>query len=321
MKKDKLATISYNLFVNTISFQNRHKLFKNISKKLWEKSLEIFAGKIVTTTIHEKNTFINYGYTYPIICREYPTYNLPLVELAYLTYLNKASPLTVVDIGAAIGDTVLLLESSLPQKIEKYYCIDGDKDFFSYLQENLSSIKYVSLINVFLSASNGKAKNLVKIHPGTASAQGNEEISTTTVDQLVINASIGQFDLLKIDVDGFDGRVLLGAKESLIHYKPSVIFEWHPLLCLDTGNNWIDHFKALDECGYDRYIFFDNYGNFSHFMTLIDYQAINLLAQVCLSKKHSHAVYFDIVAIHKTCEFNLNQLAALDFARSHKHPF
>jgi FkbM family methyltransferase len=205
--------------------------------------------------------------------------------------------------------------------IKEYYCIDGDKDFFSFLRENLSSIEGVFLINSFLSATIERAKNLVKIHPGSASSQGNEEINTTSLDQLLIKGELAEFDLIKIDVDGYDGRVLLGAKESLIKNKPHVIFEWHPILCLETGNNWLDHFIALEECGYDRFIFFDNYGNFSHFMTSLDYKSINLLAQVCTSKNHLHAVYFDIVAIHESSEFNLYQLATLEYSRSNKHPY
>ena len=321
MKTDLIASFSYNIYLKSIRFQKKYKIIRKISKKIWNRSLSIFANKKVNTIIHNKKVNINYGYTYPIICREFPTYNLPLVELAYLTFKNKGSSISIVDVGAAIGDTVLLLETSLPNMVKEYFCIDGDKDFFLFLKENLSSIGRASLINSFLSAKNEKAKNLVKIHPGTASAQGKEEIITTTVDELISVGKLGQFDLIKIDVDGFDGRVLLGAREALKKYTPYVIFEWHPTLCVETGNNWIDHFSSLEDCGYDRFIFFDNYGNFSHIMTVLDYEAINLLAQVCLSQKHSHAVYFDIAAIHKSNDFDLFKFAVLAYSRLNKHPY
>jgi len=238
----------------------------------------------------------------------------------YQTTILKGAPISIIDIGAAIGDTVLLLDTSCPSMIEKYYCVDGDEDFFNYLETNLSPNKRVTLIKAFLSANEGKAKNLVKIHPGTASAQGCLEISTISLDQLAENRKIGNFDLLKVDVDGYDGLVLQGAKETIIKNKPTIIFEWPPSLCVDTGNNWIDHFNALTECGYDRFIFFSNYGHFSHFMTIIDVQAISLLAKICMTNKHTHAVYFDVIAIHNNCTIEIASLASLEFAKTHKAP-
>ncbi len=157
---------------------------------MWEKSLPYFQGTTVTLQIHNKTVFANYGYTYPIICRKFPSYNMPLVELAYQTCLSKARAISVVDIGAAIGDTVLLLESSLPGKINSYYCIDGDSQFFSYLQQNLSFLPNAFFINALLAEEKSKIRNLVNIHPGTASAQGDQLIDTTTLDCLLEEGKI-----------------------------------------------------------------------------------------------------------------------------------
>lgn len=318
MKSDIIASIIYNLYLKSLRFQRKSIKIKKLCRKVWGKSLKKFADRTITTKIHGSTVFINYGYSYPIICREFSTYNNPLVELSYQTYLIKGSSITIVDIGSAIGDTVLLLEKSLPGMVEEYYCVEGDKEFSNFLTENLSFLTHKRIIESFISSSIGKAKSLVKIHPGTASAQGRNEIVTTTLDQLVESDSIGHFDLLKIDVDGYDGLVLLGSIKTLIRFRPTIIFEWHPIICVDTGNNHVDHFKALDECGYDRFIFFDNYGNFSHFMTHIDYQAIDLMASILIDNDHKHAVYFDVIAIHCSSEINIKQLAGLKYSTKHK---
>lgn len=318
MKSDLLASFVFNLYVKSLRFQRRSKFIKRLCNNAWKKSLNKFNGRTISTKIHGYQVYTNYGYTYPIICREFHTYNNPLVELAYQTYLLKGSPITIVDIGSAIGDTVLLLEISLPGMVEEYYCVEGDTEFLNYLEKNLSFLVHKKIINSFLSSSIGKAKSLVKIHPGTASAQGKEEIVTNTLDQLVESGTIGFFDLLKIDVDGFDGLVLLGSTRTLNCFRPTIIFEWHPKLCIATGTNCVDHFKVLEECGYDRFVFFDNYGSFSHFMTHVDYQAIELMANILIKGIHKHAVYFDVVAIHSTAEISVNQLAFLNYAKSHK---
>lgn len=320
LQSNFISSFCYNFYLRTLRYQRKFKFIRKYANRAWEKSLRAFRGETVITSIHGSKVYSNYGYTYPIICRTFPTYNFPLVELAYQTSRLKGSPISVVDIGAAIGDTVLLLEASCSGMIEKYYCVDGDDEFFKYLGANLSHKENVVLIKTFLSSTIGKAKSLVKIHPGTASAQGNDDIATTTLDQLTDSGLIGQFDLLKIDVDGFDGSVLLGSKRTLINNKPTIIFEWHPVLCTSTCNNWTDHFAALNDCGYDRFIFFDNYGNFSHFMNGIDNDALYSLAQILELKKHTHAEYFDVMAIHKAFSAKSEDLATLDFARTHKHP-
>jgi predicted O-methyltransferase YrrM len=41
----------------------------------------------------------------------------------------------IVDVGSAIGDTNLLLIRNLPDAIQKFYCIEGNSEFFTYLEE------------------------------------------------------------------------------------------------------------------------------------------------------------------------------------------
>ena len=86
---------------------------------------------------------------------------------------------------------------------------------------------------------------MLRTHKGTASAQGNSKTSAVTLDSLISLINPDAIDLIKIDVDGFDGKVLLGAKGILRRYSPAVIFEWHPALCKQTGNNWTDHLTPL----------------------------------------------------------------------------
>lgn len=318
MKVNKFATGLFRLYIRSLTLQNRYRLFRRFIRIMWEKSLPYFQGTTVTLQIHNKTVFANYGYTYPIICRKFPSYNMPLVELAYQTCLSKARAISVVDIGAAIGDTVLLLESSLPGKIISYYCIDGDSQFFSYLQQNLSFLPNAFFINALLAEEKSKIRNLVNIHPGTASAQGDQLIDTTTLDCLLEEGKIGNPDLIKIDVDGYDGKVLMGAKKTIIQYKPTIIFEWHPVICRDTRNNWTDHFASLLNYGYSIFIFYDNYGNFSHIMTHIDFKAIDYLAETLIERKNTHAVYYDIIALTRESSVDIKSLIMLNNARTLK---
>lgn len=53
------------------------------------------------------------------------------------------------------------------------------------------------------------------------------EIECRTLDAVIAERSIDRVDLLKIDVEGFEREVLLGARETLRRFRPKLIVEWH----------------------------------------------------------------------------------------------
>jgi FkbM family methyltransferase len=261
----------------------------------------------------------SFGYTYPLTIRLYPTFNAPLLEIVHEVYRLKGRSVSLVDVGAAIGDTVLLVESNCPDLISDYVCVDGDPEFFEYLKTNLSFLKNVRCILVQLSRLGGLGASLVRIHAGTASAQGAAQVKTSTLDEVLATCSVGPIDVLKIDVDGFDGEVLSGAMNILQKYQPCVIFEWHPILCAQTGNDWHEAFKSLIAAGYDRFIWFTKFGTFSHFMFRYHQPSVEALANHCLSDVPEDR-HYDIVALHDSCQLDVQGLVNLKFSANRRAP-
>lgn len=313
---EKLASFTYNFLINTVWL----KSYGNIGKlwwKLWRKCNDQFSCP-VDTNIHGYPVKVNYGYTYPINSRLYSQYNNPLIELVQKNFLLRKSPITLIDVGAAVGDTIFLVYSNCPGMIKEFYCFDGDPEFFDYLKSNLSCFPEGKLFNVLLSASDGLEKQLVRTHPGTASAQGEKKTNSVTLDSILLEANLETIDLLKIDVDGFDGKILLGSKKSLLKYKPSLIFEWHPLLCKQTGNSWTEHFEFLTDLGWDRFIWFNKYGEFSHFMVGYNRETIDLIAEHCLSSKVFDDWHYDVIALHNNSELSPVALADSIYSKQRK---
>ena len=86
----------------------------------------------------------------------------------------------------------------------------------------------------------------------TASDANENVLHTITIDDYVKQNNVGQVNLLMIDVEGSEIKVLEGAKEMLQQYKPVVVFETHSLY-----NDWSnglensDSVKLMTDLGYE----------------------------------------------------------------------
>jgi len=289
--------------------------------KSWKTVFTTHTTLPVNTVIHGYNALITAGFTYPVFMRRYTKFNNPLVQLVYQTFETNKRQLNIIDVGAAIGDTAFLLSANIPGSIHRMLCIDGDKEFFSYLQHNMQQFKYVTCINTFLSSDEVEEKELVRTHSGTASAQGANLITAKPLDLVISEDDFTNIDVLKIDVDGFDGKVMAGAKQLLRRDMPNVIFEWHPILLKQTGNSASQCFDVLEEAGYTHFLFFSKFGEFSHYSYGIDKKALAFLEQLCLDNKFKHDWHYDVIALPGETKIDMQQLAACNYANNKISPF
>lgn len=277
--------------------------------------------KPIKVKLHNYTAVQPSTYAYPINARAFPLFNNPLIECVFQTFKYKQGKVNVVDIGAAIGDTVFLLKANCPEMTQIIYCIDGDDEFFGYLEKNMSPFNDVQCYHTLLASTNSEVNELVRIHGGTASAQGNSKRTASTFDDWALKSYVHQLDVLKIDVDGFDGKVLRGALGSLSKFQPTVIFEWHPILCSKTNSDYIEPFRVLGEAGYDRFVWFTKYGNFSHFCFQADKKYLNEFANICFNSSFDTDWHYDIVALHKDSKLSVLDFANSDYSRNKKSAY
>lgn len=321
MKTSTYYGFIYNLLLRTYKLRNRKDVFSKVWLFLWRYSTEKYSGT-VSTIIHGYKVKVNNGNSYALYARLFSNYNNPLLQLVESVYELYNRGLTVIDIGSAVGDTNLFLLRNLNDKIKMFYCVEGDPDFFKYLQENSQYFPKSELHNVLLSdVDDKKINSLVKTHLGTASAIGTEKIKTISLDTLLLKNLNAKVDILKIDVDGFDGKILRGSKKILEHYKPFVIFEWHPIMIEKTSNDFHEHFEILIESGYNRYLWFNKYGEFSHFD--LKGEAVNreVLIELCLRNIYDYDWHYDIIAIHDDSDIDIYKIAEMQIATVKKSKF
>jgi FkbM family methyltransferase len=287
--------------------------FKKLHQRAWKRVILKNVDKPVTTKVHGYNAVVNSGFGYPLVARSHQQFNNPLIQLVHQTWRAKGKPITLIDIGAAVGDTVFLLNANLPNAFQRILCIDGDNEFFGYLQKNMQQFPFVECVHSLLSEKKQMEKSLVRIHAGTASSQGTTEVQSVTLDELIEQRKLESVDVLKIDTDGFDGKVLSGSINILKDHKPSIIFEWHPILINKTGNSISEAFNVLIDCGYTNFTFFTKFGGFSHFMCGLNLHELELLSQLSSNNKHISDWHYDVVATNDSID--IVALAECSFAK------
>jgi FkbM family methyltransferase len=95
---------------------------------------------------------------------------------------------------------------------------------------------------------------LASISVGTTQATGSTlAVPCTTVDSVVSERAVGSIDVIKIDVEGFEDRVLRGASDTLQRDRPLVFFEVNGLRRALDGGYSSDSIDILRTHGYEMY--------------------------------------------------------------------
>lgn len=253
-----LPTIAYRALVMTAVLR-RSRVGERLWDRCWRTSCSRWSGP-VSVRMHGRTALVNFGYAYPVFARQFPSYNRPLVEAADLAYQLTGSPIACVDVGAAVGDTVLLLLEQRGQQVRAVLAVDGDPEFVRYLKANVAFDSRVEVFEQLLSGYQREARSLVRTHRGTASAQGAEKLPAVPLDDVISRSRLQSVELVKVDTDGYDGQVLSGAFETLRRRQPVVLFEWHPLLADRTGNDPLLALEVLHDAGYESFRWYDKRG-------------------------------------------------------------
>jgi FkbM family methyltransferase len=307
-----LDSLAFNLLIRSYR-RLRHTRLEALWWKLYRRFRQ--RNRTVRSKLHGYPVVLNFAYPYPLTIRTYPTFNAPLLELVHLLHRVRNRKIRLADVGAAMGDTVLLVEANCPGMVAQYVCVDGDKELFSYLEQNLRPISSKLLIQAQLSRSGGERPDLVRVRPDCVSSQGSSLAPTCSLQEVFEARQVGSVDLLKIDVEGYDGEVLLGCEQRLAQDRPAILFEWHPILCQGAGTTRSEHFEMLARLGYSNLLWFNKFGEFSHFSDTRDAENRERLAAFCLASKTRDDWHYDIVALPPDLASHWQEMAELEFAR------
>jgi FkbM family methyltransferase len=171
--------------------------------------------------------------------------------------------MTVLDVGAHVGQYTLVAASDVGAK-GRVHAFEPNPGTFKRLSANieLNGYQHVEAHPVALSDAAGAATLYVPKHDniGEASLQPCQDgmdqtsVRTTTLDEWVKTADLGsrpRIDLMKIDVQGFEAKVIQGGRETLSRFRPTIVCEFEERWLHASGTSSVDLKRVLFELGYE----------------------------------------------------------------------
>ncbi len=238
----------------------------------------------------------------PVILKKHPEYAQNIVRLSKAVY-EKYPDLKVIDVGGNVGDTSSFIRSSCPSS--PIASIDGDEKFFSFLEKNALAVENVSVFKMFLGDKEGDFSAEMKNENGTmkifSEKTGENKIKISTLDKFVKeNPKWKNAKLLKIDADGFDFKIIRGGKDYLRTAKPVIFFEYARSEFEHLGEKGLDTMETLFNLGYEKIVYYDNYGRFLLSADLADKKLISELNYYTPGKSYGRTFpYYDVAVFHK----------------------
>lgn len=161
-----------------------------------------------------------------------------LIDLKTILKINRK--LTLFDIGANHGQASLELVKAFPKS--EIYSFEPDPDTYTGLVQVTKSYQEIKTFNIGFGHQKGRVQmNINKGSGGNSilsvsdkisdsafgdwtESIGQREVEITTLDSFCIEQNINQLDLVKLDTQGYELKILEGANGTIIPSNTKAIF-------------------------------------------------------------------------------------------------
>lgn len=232
-----------------------------------------------------------------------PEVNTQLARLAVCIF-NKYKDLTVLDIGANVGDTIAVIKSAVDVPI---IGVEGDAISYGFLEKNTAQFQQVTIIKEFLGEKRQTLQ--VALEKGgwnttlVPSETSGNQLTLKTLDEVLAEHQLSNLTLklLKVDTEGFDTIILRGAFALIQQHKPVLYFEYNKSNMDAIKEDGLSTLLSLEKCGYRKVLFFDNRGRYMLTVPITNHTLIKELHYYA-DESNSEIVYYDICLFHEEDE-------------------
>jgi FkbM family methyltransferase len=214
---------------------------------------------------------------------------------------QKYPSLSVLDIGANVGDTIAIIKTAIELPV---IGVEGDDFAFEFLKRNTMALKNVTLIKTFLGEKiESKKVSMEKSGWNTTlipNDDNGETIHLKTLDEVLAEEHLQNrtLKLLKIDCEGFDTIIIRGSAKLIREKKPVIYFEYNRTNMDTIGEDGLSTLLTLGAVGYRNVIFFDNKGRYL-MSAPIDQENVIADLHRYAQADNSCIAYYDICLFHE----------------------
>jgi FkbM family methyltransferase len=284
-----LLDTSLNTPVNGLGNRARYRLLRGIRRLRL-----LISDPCVTFSLRAYNLRLPLSHELPFYRRDFADYASNLGRVSF--YARQKYPdLTMIDVGANIGDSVAIVRSygDIP-----VLCLEGEPGFFRLLKENTHNLPTVEIEQTFIGAP-GDQIGSIDANGGNAQVLLGQTLSRASIctlsEAVARHPRFATAKLLKIDAEGFDCRIIASDANLLKKTKPILFFEYYPKCAELIGQKAFPVFSTLSSLGYSMILIYQNLGRYFISLTLDQQDALQDLHHFISDL----GGYFDVVAFHE----------------------
>jgi len=221
-----------------------------------------------------------------------PAYGANLLDLA--AGLSGGNEIAMIDVGANIGDSTLLLLDRVPGKV---LAVEPDEVFLPFLRRNVVDNPAVVVEPSVLTVEERSDKFETARIGGTATLRESTDgtgLPTITVSELRRrHPDFADVRLVKSDTDGYDVTLVPAIASVWADSTPVLFFEYDHRASEAAGSDPMKVWDALATQGYAECAVWDN-GGHPLFRASLD----DTRARAARERPGSTASFWDVAAVH-----------------------
>ena len=268
-----------------------------------------FPNRRVVREVQGVTLTLPWAHRLPDYAREGSPYGQNLVELASL--LKTEAPLTVLDVGANVGDSALQILNATDARV---LCVEADTFYLEFLQLNVGDDPRVSIEPSLLdSRQDGVSLSPVRSGGTTRFVPGDSPHARPSVSPAELRSRFPAFErlrLVKSDTDGYDVELVPAIASVWSDVAPVLFFEYDPGLSRIAGNDPQAVWGRLKALGYETAAVWNNGGEPLGRCSLADIGAASRSLESGRRRLRA-AAYWDVAVVHRDDAAALDVIAKL----------